>query len=401
MDSDAAQKHVIFLTDGEAGDQGYEALVDEMAANGITMTTVAVGSGADQRLLRTLASRGGGRAYAADEFDSLPKIFTKETYLVSGSYVQNRTFTPVITHASVLTDFAGFPRLDGYLAASEKGMATVELISDREDPLLAWWQFGAGRVLCFMADSRGAWTHELLSWEDAAAFYGGMASFVLPGEQRSGELAAEPDGSSLRMTYTALSEGSGLRTRVLGLLPDGTSVETELTETAPGVYTGSLPMEQQGAYALRVEQYDGGDTLLRMMEGGAVAGYSREYDLRRNDSAGALEELAALTGGQVYTDASQLLRQTGTRAYRRVELTQGLIWALIILLVADVALRRLGWDLLVEKWRREHETRQTDEKKTEIPQPVPTPKQKAEKKAPSPTVTAQTLLEKQKNKKIL
>ena len=115
--------------------------------NGITLTTVAVGSGANQRLLRTLAQTGKGRAYAADEFDNLPKIFTKETYLVSGSYVQNRTFTPVIVHDSILTDFPGFPRMTGYLATAEKNLATVELMSDREDPILAWWQYGAGRVL--------------------------------------------------------------------------------------------------------------------------------------------------------------------------------------------------------------------------------------------------------------
>lgn len=199
MNAQAQQKHIIFLTDGEAGDTGYLQLCDIMQQNNITLTTVAVGSGADQATLRTLAQQGGGRAYAANEFDNLPKIFTKETYLVSGSYVQNRTFTPVITEQSALTDFEGFPQLSGYLAATEKSLATVSLMSDREDPILAWWQYGAGRVVAFMADSRGAWTSEFLQWDQAAAFYGGMAAFTLP--RRGARGAIDHGASGRRVAY--------------------------------------------------------------------------------------------------------------------------------------------------------------------------------------------------------
>ena len=110
----AQYKHVIFLTDGEAGDTGYERVVKEMAADGITVTTVAVGEGADTAGMKKLAEYGNGRMYYAGPFDSLPKIFTKETMMISGSYVQNRTFTPAVTD-STMTDFGGFPVLEGYL----------------------------------------------------------------------------------------------------------------------------------------------------------------------------------------------------------------------------------------------------------------------------------------------
>ena len=397
MKSDAAQKHVIFLTDGEPGDSGYEAVVEEMAAQGITLTTVAVGSGADQRLLRALAQRGQGRAYAADEFDNLPKIFTKETYLVSGSYVQNRVFTPVITHASVLTDFPGFPRMTGYLAAAEKALATVELISDREDPILAWWPYGAGKVLCFMGDSRGAWTHELLSWSDAAAFYGGMAAFVLPSEDRAGELTAGRTGDTLTVRYEAPGEGDGLMTQLTALLPDGTQQQIALAETERGVYTGQLQAQQDGAYALRVEQYAADGSLARVMEGGAVAGYAREYDLRRVQETGTLERLAALTGGQVYADPAELLTKAGRSASRRAELTFGLMLTALLLLLLDIAARRLGWDAALEKWLAKRPKHQEKPEKT-VEKPKPAPKKQTEPKAAD---TAQALLQRQKDKKIL
>lgn len=393
--AEAAQKHVIFLTDGEPGDGGYEALVELMADSGITLTTVAVGSGANRRLLRSLADTGGGRAYAAGEFDNLPKIFTKETYLVSGSYVQNRTFTPVIVHDSVLTAFSGFPRMTGYLAAAEKPLATVELISDREDPILAWWQFGAGRVLCFMGDSRGAWTGEMLAWSDAAAFYGGMAAFVLPAAQRQGEIAAERAGDTLAVTYTAPEGGSGLDTRVAVLRPDGSGETVALTETAQSVYTANLQADQEGAYALRVEQRDAAGELKRVMEGGTVAGYAREYDLRQNRDTGALQALAALTGGEVITDPTQLLARPGQTAYRRTELTAGLLWALLALLLADIAMRRLGgYAALAKRFRARAASRPAEEAGPH-PAPKPAPREK-----PAPD-TASALLERQKNKKLL
>lgn len=408
MNAQAQQKHIIFLTDGEAGDTGYLQLCDIMQQNDITLTTVAVGSGADQATLRTLAQQGGGRAYAANEFDNLPKIFTKETYLVSGSYVQNRTFTPVITEQSALTDFEGFPQLSGYLAATEKSLATVSLMSDREDPILAWWQYGAGRVVAFMADSRGAWTSEFLQWDQAAAFYGGMAAFTLPGEEREGQLTTERQGDALRIVYTAPEDAqTGLSTSVTALLPDGTQTQLALQESAPGVYEGEIAAAQLGAYALRVEQRDESGELQRVMEGGAVNGYSGEYDLRSQNAESTLPYLSALTGGRVITDSAEMLKATNAVVRARRDLTQPLLWALMVLLLCDIALRRLSWDVALERYlnarraarqqppRREKPT-ETAQKPKEKPKPV-----QPEQPRPAPTQTAQQLLNKQKNKKIL
>lgn len=408
VNAQAQQKHIIFLTDGEAGDTGYLQLCDIMQQNDITLTTVAVGSGADQATLRTLAQQGGGRAYAANEFDNLPKIFTKETYLVSGSYVQNRTFTPVITEQSALTDFEGFPQLSGYLAATEKSLATVSLMSDREDPILAWWQYGAGRVVAFMADSRGAWTSEFLQWDQAAAFYGGMAAFTLPGEEREGQLTTERQGDALRIVYTA-PEGAqtGLSTSVTALLPDGTQTQLALQESAPGVYEGEIAAAQLGVYALRVEQRDASGELQRVMEGGAVNGYSGEYDLRSQNSESTLPYLSALTGGREITDSAEMLKATHAVVRARRDLTQPLLWALMVLLLCDIALRRLSWDVALERYlNARRAARQQPPRREKPAETAQKPKEKSkpvqsDQPRPAPTQTAQQLLNKQKNKKIL
>lgn len=77
-DRDVGLKHIILLTDGQAERSGYESTLATMQAEGITLSTVAVGEGADRQLLFYLAENGGGRYYATDVFTDIPSIFTKE-----------------------------------------------------------------------------------------------------------------------------------------------------------------------------------------------------------------------------------------------------------------------------------------------------------------------------------
>ncbi len=348
--SDAKLKHVIFLTDGEAGDSGYDLLVGNMAQNGITLTTVAVGSGANVRVLSRLADIGKGRAFTAGEFDDIPKIFTKETFLVTGSYVQNRLFTSVITEIGPLTDFAGFPQLWGYLAATEKPMATVSMVSDREDPLLAWWQYGAGRVLAWTSDIKGAWTGQFLRWDQAASFFSGLVSHVLPEGSQEGELNARMEGTQATVTYTAPAgvDFENLETSAHVLMPDGTETTIPLTEMAPGEYEGSFIAPQQGAYAIRAEQTQNGQTV-RQLEGGAVRSYSEEYDLRRQSGEDSLKRLANATGGRVITDPQEMFAARGVEAQSRYMLRPMLLTLALVLFLLDIALRRLALDRMLIK----------------------------------------------------
>lgn len=342
--SDAPQKHIIFLTDGEPADSGFEALAAAYAGAGITLTTVAAGSGANAQLLARLAAAGGGRAYAPSEFDDLPKIFTKETYLAAGAYVQNRRFTPAIADHGSLTDYPGFPALDGYLATTAKALATVSLVSDRDDPILAHWRYGAGTVLCWTSDLGGAWTGDFLNWSEAAAFFSGLIAFALPEADQSGVLRAEVANGALRVRYEQPADATeeALDTQAQALLPGGAEVEFALTEVAPGAFEGEIPSDGPGAYALTVRQWQGRRTV-RLLEGGAAVNYSGEYDLRNAGGASALEALAGQTGGRVLSDAAELFAERGAPVRARIDLTPFLLAAALALFLLDATLNRLGW----------------------------------------------------------
>lgn len=348
----AQYKHVIFLTDGEAGDTGYMDVVRRMAASGITVTTVAVGDGADYAGMKQMAEIGNGRMYLAGPFDSLPRIFTKETMMISGAYVQNRVFTPVVTDES-MTDFSGFPELGGYLAVTEKPLATVSLCSDREDPILAWWQYGAGRVLCWTSDVQGGWSSAFLSWEKAAEFFSGLISFILPSRSEGGEITLK-DG---RISWETETPEEASAAAVTVIRPDGTKESLRLERVSDTRFEGEADMSQAGAYAVRMEMEDGRGKVLRIAEGGDVVSWTAEYDQRREDN-GALETLAQETGGKICESTEGLLDFPDTAARKKTDLMPLLAGLAMLLFLFDVAQRRL--DLFREPAKKE--AKEADEK---------------------------------------
>ena len=383
----AQYKHVIFLTDGEAGDRGYLDVVRRMAASGITVTTVAVGDGADYQGMSQIAEIGMGRMYAAGPFDSLPRIFTKETMMISGAYVQNRVFTPVITDSS-MTEFSGFPQLSGYLAATEKPLATVSLCSDRKDPILAWWQYGAGRVLCWTSDVQGGWSAAFLNWDRAAEFFSGLISFILPVRSGSGEITLG-DG---RMSWeTDVPAEASAATAIL-VRPDGERETIRLERVSDTRFEGEADTSLAGAYAARIETEDSRGKVLQTAEGGGVVSWTAEYDQRREDT-GALETLAKETGGKVAVSTEDLLDFPDTAARKRTDLTPLLAGLALMLFLFDVAQRRL--DLFREPAKKAEEEPQAKPVKERRPEAE---KQKAEKETPA---AADVLWEQMKNKKKL
>lgn len=390
-DADAQLKHVIFLTDGEPGDSGYDLIVRQMADAGITLTTVAVGDGANVQLLHQLATLGNGRAYAAGQFDNVPKIFTKETMLVAGSYVQNRVFTPIIYEESALTAFEGFPQLTGYLATKEKPLAHVTLMSDREEPVLAWWQYGAGRVLAWTSDAKGGWTSSFLAWQEASTFFSGMVSFALPNQEHKGEVALL-DG---KVRYTA-PEGSGsAATSLTAILPGGEEVNLPMAEVSPDVYEAALDTSAQGAYALRVLQTHA-DGTATTQDGGGVVRYSAEYDLRAAKSDEALQLLTATTGGRMVDTAQELLSSRSQAHRAKYDLTTPLLIAALVLFVLDVAVRRFAWEDAVKKARQ-----QRTEKAPVARAAKPRKASPAKPAEASPTQTSDKLTEAMNKKKLL
>ena len=77
-ESNARRKHVIILSDGQTQGFGYEEQAGGMAADGITLSTIGIGEGADMKLMEAIAYAGGGRSYFTNDIYTIPQIFTRE-----------------------------------------------------------------------------------------------------------------------------------------------------------------------------------------------------------------------------------------------------------------------------------------------------------------------------------
>jgi hypothetical protein len=247
----------------------------------------------------------------------------------------------------------------------------VSLCSDRREPVLAWWQYGAGKVAAWTSDVQGGWTGSFLSWEEAPAFFAGILSYILPVNTRSGD--AEMEDGKLRFTADAedelMSRAAKAEARIIR--PDGTQETVELGQVSARVFEGEADTSQAGAYAVHVSVRDRLGNELLAADSGAVLSWSREYDLRTAEE-GILEQLSAETGGITTENPAELLNFRDTSARKRRDLTWVLALLAGLIFLFDVAQRRLDW-------LREPEKKEKPEEE-EREKPVKPAKKKPEKK---------------------
>src|SRR5206468_795728 len=134
---------------------------------GVTVSTVAIGKGADVKLLQRIAQLGAGRYTLADRANQVPDIFVHETESVQREAAQRRD-TPVRRAAPARElegiDFASAPPLSGYVRTRAKAGAEVLLEAGAHDPILARWRYGLGQVAAFTSDATAAWGERWLRW---------------------------------------------------------------------------------------------------------------------------------------------------------------------------------------------------------------------------------------------
>ena len=143
-------KHMIVLTDGQSSGEGYQALASQCHAEGITISTVAVGTGAQVGLLQSIAAAGGGQSYVTIDPTSIVRIFTQDTLTHTGRMIREEAFEPHLVEAHpMLRDWidGSAPPLLGYVKTNRKATSQIPLVTDTGDPLLAHWRFGLGKVL--------------------------------------------------------------------------------------------------------------------------------------------------------------------------------------------------------------------------------------------------------------
>ncbi len=342
----ATRRHIILLTDGWSRSGSYDEILARMKAAGITLSTVGAGGGSAP-ILAQLAQKGGGRYYAAPNPASIPDIFVKETERVAGQQIVEEPFHPIQTGSSpILRGFdSGFPQLLGYDGTTAKPAANTVLVTDRNDPLLAQWQYGLGRAVAWTSDATGRWAKAWLGWSGFERFFSQLVAWTFPGEEAGGIEAAFVDaGGRTTLRVESVAEDGSPRdfyaTRATIVGPDLSSSTVDLTQVAPGVYERDLGEIAPGAYALRISQTRPGSPALGRTVG-LVAPTPAEYRLLGPNEA-LLAALRSATGGRVVETAADVWRHDLATTSALTELWPYLLVLALLLWPLDVALRRVS-----------------------------------------------------------
>src|SRR5437764_7092368 len=164
---DALAKHIVVLSDGLSQPGDFPGILKAISEQGISVSTVAIGEGADGTRLEEIARIGKGAFHATQDFKALPSILAQEALLLSGKPVEERSAVPVWTERTA-EFFSGLPDslppIHGYVLTTRKGEADLHLtVADAKQepvPLLASWRYGHGRVVALTTQAIGAWRRD-------------------------------------------------------------------------------------------------------------------------------------------------------------------------------------------------------------------------------------------------
>jgi uncharacterized membrane protein len=357
----ARRKHVILLTDGQAPHAGIRDLVQAMAAEGITASAVGLGTGIDEQLLRLISDGGGGRLYKVADPQSLPRVFTRETEMVSRNAAVEEYFQPkVVSPADFLrgVDMRSAPFLHGYVATKMKPPPAQEILqSEVAEPILARWHVGLGWSLAWTSDVKNLWAVEWLRWPGYGQFWGQLVREHMRQKRRQQyDMRAEIDAATghVKASIDAIGgddrfqNGLDAKLTVQGPQPNGETRKIPMRQTAPGRYESDFPLDRFGSFLMHaslekgVDDGKGGQKSVQVAEsfGHVTNPYPREYLALAPDLV-TLSRTAMITGGRMDPDAKAVFDPAGETIRYHQDLWSRFIGAALAVYLLDLLIRRV------------------------------------------------------------
>lgn len=362
--SRAQTKHMVVLTDGQTQgtpEEGTELALAAKAA-GITISTIGIGDGANDQLLRTIARVGGGRFHAIKSFETsrkLPQVFIREVATEGRALIEEGRFEPAMVPLAggPLAGIDRLPPVRGYvIVAPREGLSQVGAAvrtKDGADPFIAWHNYGIGRGVALAGDLTARWAAEWRGWGGFQPFCERLARWTMrPADDRSIEPSIDLEGELATLRVTLSPDRVATASRVDGRLvsPGGEVRTLAMRQVAPTRFEASFEAAEAGAYLASVVAVRGGDDgAVRASSAHASLSvpYPREFRAVRDDAA-ALSAIADRSGGRVIEvgqlPAVDLFDRSGLAPSKELRLVWDLLAiAAAVVLVADVAWRRMAF----------------------------------------------------------
>ena len=394
--TDAASRLIIVISDGDPTPPSARAIAALKQAKVQVTSVLTAAHGNDVQGLRTmqdLATQTKGRFYNVTSPRALPRIYQKETRMISRPLIFERgqPWAPVLAGSTEPIQGLpnSYPGITGLVLTSLKENELVECPlqspepKGQVNPLLAHWNYGLGRSVAFTSDAGYKWTTGWQNWDHYAAFWSQVIRWSMrPTDNGNLSMTLRREDGKVKVLVDALDkrqqflnflqiQGAVVRPDSAVSSPDKNPNENQLqlVQTAPGRYEATIEnAEARGNYFVSLA-YKGPDGSKGIVSSGVSVPYSEEYkELRSNQDE--LESLARITGGSVYdwktkNDVIDLPATVkNNNPFRRDEMTKPAsgyqdIWpqllaAAAFVFLTDVGVRRLAPDFsaILAKFRK-------------------------------------------------
>lgn len=180
-------RHIILFADAADSEEPgqYQELLRQCEQAGITVSVIGLGkpTDVDAGLLRDIAKRGNGQIYFTENAEELPRLFAQDTIIVARSMFLDQP-TPIQFTGGLVTltgkQFTGLQSVGGYNLCYLRPKANLAAVTTDEyqAPIIASWQAGNGRALCYLGEADGQYAGAMAGWKDAGDFFTSLARWT-------------------------------------------------------------------------------------------------------------------------------------------------------------------------------------------------------------------------------
>jgi hypothetical protein len=218
------------------------------------------------------------------------------------------------------------------------------LVGPENDPILATWSAGIGRVGAFTSDYKDRWGVRWTEWDGSARLFAQLGRDLtrrvddprvrFEADIVMGEVTARASVLDNHGRHESLRR---LRARIAG--PDGFSRDVPLEATGAGSYSASVGLTRPGAYVVTLID---DETSHALATTGAALSAGEELRPTGTD-LGLLRRLTEVSGGSLRDTLAGIFNDRSGRRFAYDPLTPWLLAFAAVSLLATVAFRRISF----------------------------------------------------------
>lgn len=271
----------------------------------------------------------------------IPAVLSRETVMSTRTYIEDEPFFPIVYSSKDWSHLfgQGVPEMNAYIATTKKGRATTILQSEKEDPVMASWQYGLGKTIAWTSDVEGKWAGRWASWDVWPTLWNEIVTWTFPSTAtETFSVKNEMKGTTTYVTFQGdVNLISPLRSTVLD--EKGLEVESTIRLTAPGEYQVAFEGETGNHFIQMTEEVDGEP--IPFFQTAVTVPYSPEYNIAPINQR-IFDELVSIIDGGIGDEHTDVFRPLEQKPKTKQELSHQLILIAFLLFFIEIVLRRFG-----------------------------------------------------------